>query len=380
MATTRPSAPREKIRLMISSRSRSPVFDPPIPLQQLRERLRAFIEGELTLGGEAIFEVWICEDDTGSGIDSWWEESKSQIRKADLVLILYTGEAGSKIRGRGIGICHAELFEAAKFSREKILPIVTLAPPPYSEATHDRAFQDYVEQLNPWPNAPADEAQLQEVCTAIIRKRVVDLTKRAVVRRRGASFDLGNALDWSKLDFRARKERIEDVLKRFLVTDMAGRPVRLPSRRESIIADLWNTPVCWHVHGIPAATSIAAAREMVGQPFLDDHLSAKVLKKNQATGPVHIVGCHKGITESQALRIRGVSDCTLVKTDFGIYLADDVLKVQVFFLANCRDVTATQSAVTEMFQWLDSAEESDDVAQRAAARTRILAAIAREIG
>lgn len=46
-----------------------------------------------------------------------------------------------------------------------------------------------------------------------------------------------------------------------------------------------------------------------------------------------------------------MAGCTLVKTDIGIYLADGIQKIQMLFLANCRDVTATQSAITEMFQW-----------------------------
>jgi hypothetical protein len=76
--------------------------------------------------------------------------------------------------------------------------------------------------------------------------------------------------------------------------------------------------------------------------------------------------------------MRGTPDCTLVQTDFGIYLADDVLHVQIFFLSNCRDVTATQSAITEMFQWLNSADEVDDVVQRARSRHRILEIVAQE--
>lgn len=372
-------APKEKIRIMISSRSTSKVFDPPVALKHLRQELRGFIEKELTLKDEPIFEVWICEEDTGTGIDSWWEESKKQIRLADLVLVLYTGEAGSKIKGRGIGICHAELFEAAKFSREKILPPISLARPPYSGEPHDKDFQAYVADQNPYPNYPGSEVELKQVCSDVLRKKVVDLSKRAIMRRRGASFDLGNALDWSKLNFQMRKSRIEEILQRFLKAELNGHAARLPSGGKAIIGELWNTSVCWCVHGIPAATSIAAAREMVGQPFVDDHESVEILSQNKATGPVHIVGCHKGITEAQALKIRGVPDCTLVKTDFGIYLVDDILKVQIFFLANCRDVTATQSAITEMFQWLDSAEESDDVARRARSRTRILTAIAQEI-
>ncbi len=40
-----------------------------------------------------LFDVWICED-TGDGIDSWWETSKKEIRDADLKLPVSAGETG----------------------------------------------------------------------------------------------------------------------------------------------------------------------------------------------------------------------------------------------------------------------------------------------
>jgi len=62
----------DKIRLMISSRSNNEVFDPPVLLSELRHQLKTHIESELTLNGFPVFEVWICEDDTGDGVDNWW--------------------------------------------------------------------------------------------------------------------------------------------------------------------------------------------------------------------------------------------------------------------------------------------------------------------
>jgi len=131
------------------------------------------------------------------------------------------------------------------------------------------------------------------------------------------------------------------------------------------------------VHAIPAATSISAARELVGQPFIDDYLMAPKLSENRTVGSVHIIGCHKGITESQALKIRGIADCTVVKTDFGIFLADSVQKIQILFLANCRDLTATQAAITEMFHWLEASAEMPTILKRARSRKSILKAIYR---
>jgi hypothetical protein len=201
-----------------------------------------------------------------------------------------------------------------------------------------------------------------------------------VRRRLGAGFDMGNALDWSKLDFTARKQKIEAVLLDFL-KGLGGKKAapQAANAERGVVAAIDRTRVLWCVHAIPAATSIAAARELVGQPFVHDYRAVPVMNQSRSVGPVHLIGCHKSITESQALKIRGVADCTLVKTDFGIYLADSIQKIQMLFLANCRDLTATQSAITEMFHWLDDSDEKEAIVNRAQSRKKILKAIAKEM-
>ncbi|UCF90758.1 MAG: hypothetical protein JSW39_21095 [Desulfobacterales bacterium] len=370
----------DKIRVMISSRSNTTVFNPPVSLKRLRRFLKDFIVQKLKISEEPLFEVWICEDDTGEGIDSWWETSKEEVRKADLVLVLYTGEAGSRVQDIGLGICHAELFEAANYSREKILTILTLGDATAPSRPEDRSFQNYVQEFERWPNFAGNEEELLMLCSKIIRKKLVTLTRKAVRRRLGASYDMGNALDWSKLDFESRKQKIEEVLFHFLLS-LGGKNVagKWESGSRAAVVAIDKTPVLWCVHAIPAATSIAAARELVGQPFVRDHLAVPLLIKSRSAGPVHLIGCHKSITESQALKIRGIADCTIVKTDFGIYLADGIQKIQILFLADCRDLTATQSAITEMFQWFEQSEEKEDIVKRARSRKNILKAIAKEM-
>ena len=370
----------DKIRVMISSRSNTTVFNPPVSLKKLRRSLKDFIVQKLKISEEPLFEVWICEDDIGDGIDSWWETSKEEVRKADLVLVLYTGEAGSKVQDIGLGICHAELFEAARYSREKVLSILTLGDATAPSKLQDRSFQEYVREFEGWPNFPGNEEELLMLCSKIIRKKLVTLARRAVRRRLGTSFDMGNALDWSKLDFATRKQKIEEVLFHFLIS-FGGKNVAGGWERGSrtAVAAIEKTPVLWCIHAIPAATSVAAARELVGQPFIHDHLAVPLLIKSKSAGPVHLIGCHKSITESQALKIRGIADCTIVKTDFGIYLADGIQKIQILFLADCRDLTATQSAITEMFQWFEQSDEKEDIVKRARSRKNILKAIAKEM-
>jgi len=147
---------------MISSRSSATVFDPPVKLKDLRLSLKKYIIENLTLSGEPLFDVWICEEDTGRGIDSWWKTSTDEVRDADLLMVLYTGEAGSQVKDVGLGICHAELYEAVQFSREKILPIINISNENLPGKPQDTYFQNYVNVLNTWPNSPTNEGALKK--------------------------------------------------------------------------------------------------------------------------------------------------------------------------------------------------------------------------
>jgi hypothetical protein len=83
---------------------------------------------------------------------------------------------------------------------------------------------------------------------------------------------------------------------------------------------------------------------------------------------VHLIGCNRGATESQALQLLGFPDATVVAAPFGIYVADDVQKVQFVLLSNCRDETATRHALQRFIEWLDIAGEAVDLVERARSR------------
>jgi len=57
--------------------------------------------------------------------------------------------------------------------------------------------------------------------------------------------------------------------------------------------------------------TVASAREMDGRPFLRDHeLVGKM--GDHIQGPVHVIACHKGVTENQAVGLLGFPDATIV--------------------------------------------------------------------
>jgi hypothetical protein len=117
---------------------------------------------------------------------------------------------------------------------------------------------------------------------------------------------------------------------------------------------------------------------MVGQPFLRDHEAFPVLSAQKAAGPVHLIACHKTATEAQAVRLLGFPDATVVAAPYGVYVADDVQKIQMILIANCRDETTTRHGVQRFFDWLEQTGEADRLAQRAQSRTNIIKAISAE--
>ena len=95
-------------------------------------------------------------------------------------------------------------------------------------------------------------------------------------------------------------------------------------------------------------------------------------------GLVHLIACHRGATESQSLKHLGFPHATVATTRSWVYVADEVQKVQIAFLANCRDETTSNLAIQGFFEWLAQVQEEMRLSARAAARSRIVRAIARE--
>ena len=121
---------------------------------------------------------------------------------------------------------------------------------------------------------------------------------------------------------------------------------------------------------VPASMSTPAARELVGQPFLDDHLHAADWDP-AICGPVHVIACQKNVTETQAIRQLGFPDAVVVSAPFGVYVADDVQNIQMAFVGNCRDRTTTREKVQSFLNWLNEHGEARYLVRRAAHRRKI---------
>jgi len=356
------------IDVMVSSRSATTVFGG-TPLSEVRTRLRTRLE-DIALAGNRVFDVWIHELDVAPPAHrSILEGSLEQVAKADIVLVLYTGEAGSAADGNEIGICHAELREALARRRE-IVSVIALEPISAPANARDRAFQAFVtRQQLLWQHA-RDEAELFEVATRVLHQRLAELAKRGASHGTGR-VDRGTALDWARLEPAQRGRAMRHALRDALggVETEAGGDVR--------VATLLEAPLLFRIAGAPAPLTNSATRDRIADALRRDHLLAPQLEHERAAGPVHLVACHRSVTEAQALRLIGSPDAIAIASDFGVLAADEITKLQVVLLARCHDAASTALALRRLREWLVATDEGEHVERRALARRDIVQAIAK---
>lgn len=357
------------------------MFRPKVRLRDVRIALRDFLKGLRWHGvagvagrDEPVFDVWIHEDSVGETANrSTLDISLIQINRADIILVLYTGEAGSGADGQ-IGICHAELREALD-RRPDIVCLVGLKPLRDDGLPRDAAFRRYVGDLSRFRIDVESSAELHTAVGAIVQETVANLVHRgasAGSRKR----DQGQALEWKQLDLDTRRAAMREALARVL----RGVAITNGMAETLHLVDLPGETgrVAVRIDAIPGGAGTAAARERVGQPFLRDHRHVPALETNDVAGPIHVIACQGGITEGQATTMLGTPDAISVPSHFGVYAADHVQKIQMVFLAQCADETATAIAVRRFEEWLVQAAQGRRIAERASSRRRILATIARE--
>jgi hypothetical protein len=378
---------QQRLQVMISSRNTGSVGSSKLSMEALRARLRKELAGEL-FGRSPIFEVYLNEYEPAPGAEATIRERCCQkVREADIVLILYDGRAGWSAHDT-IGICHIEMAEALGVSRRKTRFLeLPLAPDASSaaEQRRDQAYRNFYEREQPWAAVNLNDAdEIVTACQAAVASAVIELAHAdAVATLRGARGDSGDALDWTRMNYTARASAMIDSAQRAFLQAGAAQPaeprapLHLPKER-FLTRQIAGMSVLLCFHAIPAAMTVAAAREMVGQPFLQDHLVVPLLA-DDIVGPIHLIACARGVSEAQAIRQLGFPDATIVVSGFGVYVADEVQKVQFAFLDNCRDETSSFGKVEELLDWLTRTQEDARLARRARSRARIVKAVAQEL-
>lgn len=244
-----------KVRVMISSRCSSRVRDGDVrvPMTAVRQRLQRELAAE-SLCGEPLFEVWISDnapDQSQGDLETAWEKSLEEVRKADLVLVLYTGEAGWA-PAQGLGVCHAEFEQAWNEgpARVKVVRILDaqFAPKDAAESARDATFQACFSALNPTSSAASSADEIVDRSREALREAVAGLVKLGGREARKGRFAYGASLDWSRMDFAHRKAAMEDAL---------GRGLAEFAAVESAGGWLWTvggSPVLTLCHGLPGGS------------------------------------------------------------------------------------------------------------------------------
>ena len=369
--------PDKKLRVMISSRcnDRFPC-DNGRTLSAIREDLKKSIEDDeqFQVLGVNAFEIWINEHEPpqGGGWDST-EVCLAAVESCDILICISNGNAGWAVDRGDMGICHAELQHGLEVAPSKIRLIELDGEWKSSgdQAQRDELFQVLLEQRNLFRGRkPRNEEALHSLIKETLRSTLLELAQHGVREAHRGGGPSGQSMDWNRLSFLQRKNAMEEALQRSILRRSNARLVQ-----DHVVVDMGGTDVVLALHGLPEAYSESAARELVGQPFLHDHLRATVLSENRG-GPIHIIACLKNVTVTQARRFLGFPDATVIAAPFGVYVADNIQKVQFAFIVGCTDEQNTQFGVQKFFEWLIRTGELSFLASRAMSRAKIVSAIA----
>lgn len=364
------------IRVMLSSRCLDAFpAGSKTSLTDLRKELKTEIESAQVLGRK-LFEVWINEDaPPAEGTQDSWDACLQAVRDCDVLIVLSNGNAGWAAGDQDIGICHAEYMEGLRSAQAKVrlVALPTVADTKGLAGERNSRFQNYLGRQTAFRGGEVRTvADAKKRVFEALSDAMISLAQRGVQAMASTRFDVGAALDWTRLDFRQRKVAMESTL-RTALSGLKGAK----TMEGNVVIMLDGKEVAVVVHAIPASFNVAAARELVGRPFLEDHLRVGLLAS--AHGPLHLIACHRGATETQATSLLGFPDATVVSGPFGVFVADDVQKVQFAFLANCRDDSQTRHASQRFLEWLQQTGEAVLVARRAVSRARIVKVVAREM-
>ena len=368
--------PIDRIRVMISSRCK----DYALPdgsafgLASLRRQLKERLESAAFLG-QVLLQCFTNEHEPAKTASrDLWDACLQEVRRSHIVIALYNGDAGWSGEESEDGICHAELTEALYSGRDRtfIVQLPLTSKPPNARDLRFRARFDKELQFTGPPTRSVEDALALVLQT--LAEAMVNLARGGATLLRKEGYSLGEALDWSRLSYVQRKATMESACLAALSDHEGSASAAVEGPYATL--PVAGAQVLFCVHAIPAATSLAAAREMVGRPFLADHVHLRAAPR--AHGPVHLIACHRGATEKQATDLLGFPDATVISTAFGVYVVDPVQRIQLVLLANCRDGATTRYAVQRLFDWLDRSGQDDAMAAHARARGRIVRAIQKE--
>jgi hypothetical protein len=83
------------------------------------------------------------------------------------------------------------------------------------------------------------------------------------------------------------------------------------------------------------------------------------------------------VAESQAIRMLGFPNATVVSAPFGIYVVDPVQSIQLVLISRCRNDTITRSGVQQFLKWLGESNQSTELVKYAKKRKAVVVALSK---
>lgn len=213
-----------KLRLMLSSKCE--VGFPPASGRQLsdiRRDLKADIE-KMEIAGKKAFEVWINEEAPPSG-GTWdsWDVCMEAVKACDILIVVSNGDAGWAGNAGEVGICHAEMMTGLSLAPAKVrliaLPNVAITED--AAGIRNSRFQRELNTQSLFRGGTVEtEKALKSRVFEALHDAVVALAQAGVGDAAKGKYSSGAALDWTRLDFSARRDQMVAIVRHALL----GRP------------------------------------------------------------------------------------------------------------------------------------------------------------
>lgn len=356
-----------RLKVMISSLCNTSITlaDGPASLTTIRNKIKSKLLKAKLFDRKIFDKCWICEELEGT--DGYTIEAiKAEVDSADILLVLYLGDAGNPMQNEELPPCHFELKRAMDTFPDKVKLIKFPLKDKSAQTDYDKKFIQYVDSIKKIREKVETSMNLDQVvmlCCAATFEKVIQLSKNGL-KIKGKYLRGADALNWANLSFEERKNEIINGLRKHFGSD--------DENNHHVDYQLGEKTIRMNLSALPGNFSEPAARGLLGQPFLFD---SRNLSDDAIIGLIHIVGCYENISEIQAIKLIGINDIVLIPDSFGVFIAEKFFNTQIVLLQNCKDIASLCYRLDRFKQWLTTSPERERILMRAEKRIKIIRAI-----
>jgi hypothetical protein len=328
--------------------------------------VRARIQERLYAGfGREIFWVFNSQAEPALTDQTTIGRCLDEARRAHVFICLCTGDPGAQDAENPLGICHQELQAAINDSPDKVV-LIRLRDADAQLAKH-REFRILVEDFQrthrKWISFARTDDELVDGAVAAAYGAVRRMGARALAQWRRSRSYSGSRFRWASKTYSERTTEIASILvEQFTrASGVVRRPFAL-WQPALLQLPLGTTTLLVSVSAVPDGFGVADARKYAGYPFRDDD-QHRAAAHGAWTGPLHVVGVYKSITESQMRSHLGNADIAIFKTEFGYLAQDRSQAIQVAYLWDCSEEDAAVEAAALFLRWLTDADASTQISE-----------------